>query len=155
MAGQIILDTNVLLLLVAGLTDRRIIAKHKNLSSFAIADFDVLQKTIRDFQSVTTTSHVLAEASNLLGQHRDPERTWLFETLKWLIEERLEERPISSREAAQRPEFLRLGLTDGGLLESIAPGTKALTADLDLYLAILNFQSDGAINFNHLLYSDG
>lgn len=152
MAGRLLLDTNVLVLLVAGQTDRGIISKHKNLSSFSVGDFDVLCKTIRPYASVLTTPHVLAEASNLLAQHGEPERTRLLETLRDLITNGLEEEPVSSRSAASRPEFPRIGLTDSGLIQATPPGTTVLTTDLHLYLVLSRMRSDAAINFVHLVY---
>ncbi len=135
MAGGLLLDTNVLILLVAGRTDRSIITKHKKLSAFSIADFDTLSRTIRPYDSLVTTPHVLAEASNLLAQHADPEKSRLLETLRDMIKNDTSEDQVLSASAADRPEFTRLGLTDCGLIEAAAPGTTVLTADLALVTA--------------------
>jgi hypothetical protein len=50
--------------------------------------------------------------------------------------------------ALARPEFLRLGLTDAGILAAQRDDVGLVTADLDLYLASVAAGLD-AINFTH------
>lgn len=68
MTQKIVLDTNLLMLLVAGLTNPAFIAKHKRTKTFSTDDFKLLQGILRKYQKLLLTSHVLSEASNLLAQ---------------------------------------------------------------------------------------
>lgn len=152
MSSRLLLDSNVLVLLIAGYTDRRVIPKHKNLSSFTVGDFDVLLDVIAGYNEVLATPHVLAEASNLLAQHADPERSLLLTTLQHMAADPQKEAAVPSDACAARPEFSRLGLTDCGLLAAADTDSVVLTTDLDLYLALSRQRPDAAINFTHLIY---
>jgi predicted nucleic acid-binding protein len=56
---------------------------------------------------------------------------------------------VPSGAAAQRKEFIRLGLADAALLEIAAKNVTLLTTDFDLYNAALA-KGAKAFNFNHL-----
>ena len=95
------------------------------------------------------TPNTLAETSNLLGQHGEPERTRFFARLQAIIEV-TEEVVVASAEASNNSVFVRLGLTDCALLEVANADTPVVTVDFDLYHAALMMAPDSAINFNHL-----
>lgn len=142
-------DSMLLVLLVAGRTDRRIIARHRRLESYSVHDFDLLANMISDWGGVVwVTPNTLTEASNLLGQHRSPERELLFETLARLISES-QELLIESSRASIHPRFVQLGLADAALLEVVSPDRPLLTADSRLYAAALVSDTESATNFNH------
>ena len=103
---------------------------------------------VSDFERVLVTPNTLTEASNLLGQHRDPERSQLFMTLRILIDES-HEVVVASAEASGHPSFLRLGLTDAGLLGLVSWDTPLVTVDLDLYLAAAAADPSSAVNYRH------
>ncbi len=65
---SVLLDTNLLLLLVVGLFNRDLIARHKRTNSFVPEDFDLLMEFIDGYDVLWVTSHCLAEVSNLLRQ---------------------------------------------------------------------------------------
>ena len=89
----------------------------------------------------------LTEASNLLAQHGEPERSRFFEVLRILIEEN-EEIVVTSKTASQNAEFNRLGLTDAGLLEVVSDSNPLITVDLALYLAATRKESGAAYSFS-------
>ena len=62
---QIVVDTNLLLLLVIGITDRSLIAKHKRTRSFEAEDFDLLVSVLAGYDQVVVTPHIMTEVSNL------------------------------------------------------------------------------------------
>src|SRR5205823_4487397 len=64
---QLLLDTNVLILLVIGRWDRRQIPYHRRTRVFGEKDFDLLQEQIGHYAGIITTPGVLAETSNLMG----------------------------------------------------------------------------------------
>ena len=154
-------DANLLVLLVVGATGRHLIAKHKRLKGFLESDYERLIQQLADSAepdastepatvgAVRVTPNTLTEASNLLAQHEEPERSRLFETLRFLIENS-KEVVVASVEAARTSVFVRLGLTDAALLEVVSPETPLLTVDLDLYHAVAKRDHRAAVNFRHL-----
>ena len=142
------LDSNLLVLLVVGETDSKIIAKHKRLSEFDEEDYERLVRLVSRMGQILVTPNTLTEASNLLAHHGEPEKSQIFEMLRILIEE-YEEIVITSQIASRNKEFKRLGLTDAVLLEAISNEKPLITVDLDLYLAAINREADSAFNFRH------
>lgn len=147
----VILDANLLVLLVVGLTAREYIAKHKRLQAYTVADFDLLTRQISGFTKVVVTPNTLTEASNLAAQIREPARSAILETFRRFLQlPTSDEQYIESRKASAEEMFIRLGLTDSVLLDvSSATATVLLTADLDLYLAAKSAGRE-ALNFHHL-----
>ena len=143
------MDANLLVLLVAGALDPEIIAKHKRLREFGTEDFERVQEWVNQFECVLVTPNTLTEASNLLGQHREPERSRLLEFLRNLIGES-NEVVVASADAAGHPSFHRLGLTDAGLLGLVSQDAPLLTVDLDLYIAASKADPASATNYRHL-----
>ena len=156
-------DANLLVLLVVGTTGRHLIPKHKRLRAFLEGDYDRLIQQIAGAASpdanddaepaaagpVHVIPNTLTEASNLLAQHPEPERSRFFNTLRFLIENS-KEVVVASAEASRAPVFARLGLTDAALMEVVSPETPLLTVDLDLYLAVAKRDHRAAVNFRHL-----
>ncbi len=155
------IDANLLVLLIVGATGRHLIAKHKRLKSFQEDDYDGLVQQIAGTMSpgsatepntagaVRVTPNTLTEASNLLAQHQEPERSQFFKTLRLLIENSTEI-VVASADASRTTAFPRLGLTDAVLLEVVSPETPLLTVDLDLYHAVARRDHRAAVNFRHL-----
>ncbi len=149
MTGLIlIIDTNLLVLFIVGITNRNLITKHRRLKAFSLEDFDLLCQLIESSLQILVTPNTLTETSNLLGYIDEPARSQLFKTFRNLIQKTSEEY-VGSRIASNAQEFQRLGLTDSGLLEITGKSRTILTTDLDLYLSALS-RGLLAINFNHL-----
>ena len=145
---KIYIDTNLFMLLVVGSTGKSLISKHDRLSVFDIEDYERLSGLVRRIGHVLVTPNILTEASNLLGQHRDPERSLIFHKLHAFIGE-TEEVFIDSVAAAGNNKFIRLGLTDAALLEVVSRSNPLITVDLDLYLAAAAIDGHAAFNFFH------
>ncbi len=143
------IDANLLLLLVVGSVNREAISRHRRLRAFTADDYQILLDLIGQVPRVLVTPNTLTETSNLLGQHREPERSVFFEGLRFLIEH-TEEVVVASTEASHNQAFTRLGLTDGALLEVATAEHPLVTVDLDLYLAAASADPESAINFTHL-----
>ena len=143
------MDANLLVLLVAGALDPDIIARHRRLRTFGPEDFERVREIVSGFERVLVTPNTLTEASNLLGQHREPDRSRLLATLRILIGQS-HEVVVASAEAAAYPSFPRLGLTDGGLLGLVSRDTPLVTVDLDLYLAASAADALSTVNYRHL-----
>ena len=125
------------------------ISKHRRLrGNYSADDYDLLVDMISDVDDVLVTPHTLAETSNLLGQHDEPERGDLLLMLRDMIH-RSKEIVISGSEAADNPHFARLGLTDAGLLNRASRERPILTTDAVLYDIAIRMHPDAAVNFTH------
>lgn len=144
----IFVDANLLVLLAVGLTDRRLVKKHKRLQVFSADDYDLLVKIISRFERIFVMPNTLTEASNLLAQHGEPQRSRFLRTLRALIK-RGDEVVVASAEASRNSHFERLGLADVALLEAFSSEMPLLTTDLDLYLAAAAQDPHSAFNYWH------
>ena len=143
------IDSNLLVLCVAGDVNRRIIGRHRRLSRYSVDDYDRLRAMLASVRHTYVTPNTLTETSNLLAQHREPERTDLLRGLQWLIHQS-KEVVIASAQAAQSDSYVRLGLADAALLETISAETPVITVDLGLYLEALRKDPEAAVNFEHV-----
>ncbi len=125
-------DTNLLVLLVAGNVNPDLIAKHRRLDGYTVADYVALRGLFNLVDRVFLTPNTLTETSNLLGQHGEPERTLLMDGLRALIEGS-DEIVIPSAQASASPAFPGLGLTDAVLLEAASEEMPLVTVDAQLY----------------------
>ena len=131
---RLLLDANLAILLVVGLAAPQAIARHKRLQEYTIRDFEDVKAYVDQFD-VVFLPNTLTEISNLAVQGvADPLRTQIRMIVKNLIET-CEERYAASIAAAQRPEFLRLGLTDAALLQTCGPDVELFTNDDGLFYA--------------------
>lgn len=149
MPEKILLDSNLALLLVVGLTDRSFVGRHKRLTVYSEEDFDHLVSILDQSSKIEFCPNVWSETSNLVRYAPMGIRAAVSRTLASLIET-VTENYVESREASKRSEFSALGLTDSVLLYLAERGGTLLTADLDLYLAAQRAGYRTAVNFNHL-----
>ena len=143
-------DANLLTLLVVGSVDPHLIARHRRLDDYTADDYEILLIILNEVEQVFVTPNTLTEASNLLRQHREPERSLLMDGLRFLIAESAEI-VIASARAAANPSFPALGLADAALLEAASAAAPLLTADLGLYLAAIAEDESGALNFGEFM----
>ena len=143
------IDANLLVLLVVGNVDSDLIVRHRRLADYTTDDYTLLRDQLGRVRQTFVMPNTLTEASNLLAQHREPQRSRFLEELRSIIETG-EEIVVASVDASQNDAFLKLGLTDAALLERVSADTPVLTVDVDLYLAALAKGEEAAVNFNHL-----
>jgi hypothetical protein len=146
--NNLFLHTSLLLLYIVGSTSRDYISRHKKLTEFTESDYDLLLKIILNAPSVLVTPNTLTETSNLAAYIAEPARSSIFSILKTVIQN-TDEIYLRSSEAANSPDFIRVGLTDSTLMEVISKDGELLTTDLNLYLLAIS-KGRKAINFNHL-----
>jgi len=149
--ANLIIDTQLLLLFVVGMTKRSYITKHKRLHAYSEADFDLLKEEIAPYDAIVVTPNTLTETSNLLGYIQEPMRSEVFAVFGAFIRH-VDERYVESRALCGDRAFMTLGLTDAALLEISRDHDILLTADLGLYLA---GAKNGAVNFNHIREARG
>ncbi len=141
-------DASLLVLFIVGSVGRDLIKKHRRLGEYSSEDFDVLVDLLDPVDRLFVTPNTLTEASNLLAQHRDPERSRFFDRLRFVIQDS-EEVVVASVDASNNEAFGQLGLTDAALLEAITEETPLITVDLGLYSAALAKNQGAAMNFTH------
>ena len=108
MPSALFIDANLIVLLVVGLVGRDLIARHRRTREFGVEDYDRLSQAIARVGNIRVTPNTLTEASNLLGQHGEPQRSRLLRMLRALIEQS-PETVVASVEAARHDVFPRLG----------------------------------------------
>ncbi len=90
--------------------------------SFYRDDYEFLLGFLQKFRKQVVTPHILTEVSNMLGHLNEPARETCFGLLRAHTAV-LEERFVEAAEITSEEAFLRLGLTDVGILRvaSAAP----------------------------------
>lgn len=151
MKPRVLIDTNLLMLLVVGLYQKDYISRHKRTDKFTEDDFDVLSVLLDDHELIVTPN-ILTEVSNLLWSGPAAHKIPIREVLKGVITLSREYSQNSS-EVASCSEFMKLGLTDAGILELNELSGIILTADLDLHLAALErgLKSENFTHYRKLL----
>ena len=148
LAGYFV-DSSLLVLLVVGNVGRHLIQKHRRLQAFTVEDYQALLDLLSTVDQAFVTPNTLTETSNLLAQHREPERSRFFDMLRHVIENSREV-VVAGADASSNNAFNRLGLTDAALLQTVSANTPVVTVDIDLYLAAWAQAPDTAVNFTHL-----
>ncbi|MCY3658143.1 MAG: hypothetical protein OXG36_03870 [Caldilineaceae bacterium] len=126
------IDSNLLVLYIAGHVDLAIIDTHRRLREFLKGDHEILEQHLSMFNGIMVTPNVLTETSNLLGYHDEPERTRLFQYLRDVISNSTE-LLVESVVASAADEFPRFGLCDSVMLEIASPDQQILTMDRALH----------------------
>jgi hypothetical protein len=148
MKKPVVLDANLTILLVVGLTDPAYISRHKRLQEYDIASLNLLKGIIAASGGVMVTPNTLTEASNILRYVAEPAKSLIGRTFENFIQ-RAEETYITSAGAASREQFLSLGLADCALLEIAKNDVAILSVDLDLCIAA-EIAGYSVVNFNHV-----
>jgi hypothetical protein len=142
-----LVDSNLLVLLLVGLVNKRRIPEFKRTQNFTIQDFDILSRLINWFGKLITTPHVLSQVSDLTDLSGKDLVT--IRRLFGSLVEQMEESYELSGLLVTHDLFSRLGLTDAAIATVCSKGTLVLTADLDLHIA-LQYRGADALNFNHV-----
>jgi len=145
---SVILDTNLLLLLVVGETDRKMIGRHKRLRAYQEEDFDWVQNAVKVSKGLVFCPNIVTETSNLVRYAPTSDAALVAQALKVILEQ-FPEHYVPSQQAATRTEYTRLGVTDAVLLALAETHATLVTDDLDLALAAAYAGAD-VINYNHI-----
>ncbi|SRR5712692_1955870 len=146
--GDVLVDTNILLLYIVGLLDPSVIPRFKRTKIFTVEDFDELNYLLKRFRAVLTTPNILTEVSNLGGQLAEPLRSGFFTILARAIP-LFTEQHIDSRRASQIDRFITCGLTDAAILEAASRDILVVTDDFRL-AGFLRGRGAAVINFNNI-----
>ena len=102
--GALVLDTNLLILVVVGRGAPELIARHKNLKTFSLEDYQNVRRHVARASRLLATPHILTETSNLLGQIGEPDRRRVLAAFAAIINdiEIIDEIHVPARRAAIR-----------------------------------------------------
>ena len=127
---RLLLDTNVLLLLIAG-TLRPGIIGQKRLQNFDEEDFALVANLAQSTSSHVSTPHILTEVSNFLGSGKqllvEGGSNYLANYIALL-----DEIHVPARDLVTCAEFHTLGLTDAAIHQLADTATHVISVDFHL-----------------------
>ena len=146
--NSVLIDTNLLVLLVVGYTDRELISLHKRTNEFLTRDYDELTSLLSGSREIWVTSHCLAETSNLLKQTDKEKARVLLHNLSDYCNNAYESH-VSKETIFGCKNYVRFGVADTGFIESSLKVSKSITVDFRLYIELSNLGRE-VINFHHI-----
>lgn len=158
-AQGVFLDTNILLILLAGLWDRDLVEElPRNNRGYTARDFDLLASLIGGSRHVWTTPHVLAEVSNLSNElsfkrkQRDA-ALHLARVVAFLRQTREELVPKDTILSDQSLALLgRIGVADLSIIETARKHKCPVLTDDARFEADLLRQNIVVFNFTHIRF---
>ncbi len=157
----VLLDSNLLLVFLAGSLGIRVFQAFKRISKFQFGDYEILTGFLGYFSILLTTPHILTEVTNLAGSLTGTyKRDWDANFLSLVRSENtrigVRERWTSAAELSRMSEFLSFGITDTALTK-LASEALVVTEDYRLSGSLRN-RGIAVLNFNDLrtllLYAD-
>ena len=144
----VLLDTNLLLLLIAGNAQRDLVTSFKRLNMFTLEDYDALASIVRRFERLVTTPNILTEVSNLADNLRGAHKQACLASLVDQITV-LDEHYVPSESLIASTALNAFGLTDAVIAEIASRAFLVMTIDLPLYNYLCTLELP-VLNFNHL-----
>lgn len=153
MRRDVVLDTNLLVLLLIGAADRSAVGKHRRSRGYSHTDYDALKSLILDAEEngakILVSPNVWTEVSNLLFEKSGKGgHLWShIVPILYMLVGQFEERSVPTIRAVRRSEFHFLGVSDTVLLEIAAEaGATIVTDDAMLALEASRLPA-GAVHF--------
>lgn len=135
---MILIDSNALILLILGLINQDLIAKHKTTSIYTKKDFEDLLIVIKDLNNLVVLPNIWTEVDNLLNRLSGNYKWPYIEKLKALVSQ-ASEQYLESELGINSDYFISVGLTDSLILELGKKCDLLITADSSLSdIAIAN-----------------
>ena len=150
---KLLIDSNLLLVLLVGLTESRLFGRFKRISIYPVGDFELLMRFVARFSVLLTTPHVLTEVSNLANSlpentRRDWHRAMNHLFLSDPIRPYVEEKWTAAAQLVGLEHFALFGLTDTAISQR-ASEALVLTDDFRLS-GYLRSQGKDILNFRDL-----
>lgn len=147
---NLLLDTNLLLLLLVGSFDPSKIQTHKITANqgFNETDFRQLRNFTCTFQKLVTTPHILTEVSNHADKIKGTDHLKFLQQFISLIET-LDEHLEASKLIVKTDVFVRFGLTDAAISRLAHKDFLVVTVDSPL-AGYLQKNGVNVINFNNV-----
>jgi len=154
---SVLLDTNVLLILLLGAFDPKLLRSFKRVRDYHMGDYDLLVRFLRFFTVLRTTPHILTEISNLTGHLPERVRLEWFQSFGLFLKSqsgvpRLAESWKPAEKLASTPDFHAFGLADAGIADL---SSEALVVSEDHRLTgVLRKRGVAVLNFADLRRAD-
>jgi predicted nucleic acid-binding protein len=151
---RLVLDTNLLLLLLVGGCDKKLLKNYTSTRKYSDDDYDLLIKILRHFESsIVITPHILTEISNLSRRDiKEPQLSYYFKTVIDKLKNCKEEHiPLENLIGVKIDILSRFGFTDISIIE-VAQKIEAviLTDDIALCLHATSLYCIPSINFQNI-----
>ena len=147
-SAGVVTDTNLLLVLLIGLCDRKMIEKFKRTQKYTAKDFDLLLQLLAQFERIITTPSILTEVNSLANQLEGKHKALFYGIFRERLTVFVEEHR-APREVSEHVFFPKCGLCDSTILTIAERGLLVLTDDLPL-TQFLEARKVDCINFNHI-----
>ena len=146
----LLIDTNLLIGLVVGLLDRKLIENNRAaIRPFTERDFDLLVEFVGRFTRLITTPHILTELSNLTGKLHSRLHQDVRLVIKRLVLRRIFEENVSAATLVEHDLFTRFGVADTAI-HLVAPNKYLVLTDEVALAQTLNARGVDVVNFNHI-----
>lgn len=146
----LLIDTNLLVRLIVGTLDRKLIKFNRADSRpFTEEDFDLLVEFATLFTRIVSTPHILTELSNLTGKLDSKRHSEVREIIKIFVLKKVDEAQVSAADIVQHEMFVRLGMADTAI-HLIAPGKYLVLTDELALVGTLRKRGIDVINFNNI-----
>ncbi len=145
---NVLIDANLLLLFVVGKQSKDYISRFKRTCMYSVEDYNNLCDWLAQAESITATSSVLCEVSNLGGSIASHLKSDFYEVFgKEILV--LNEAHIPAKIAIKEHCFRYLGLSDAGIVALGQRGYTVLTEDTRLFYELAK-AGVKSMNLNHL-----
>ncbi|MFP4052977.1 MAG: hypothetical protein ACLFV7_03835 [Phycisphaerae bacterium] len=146
-----VLDTNVLLLLLVGETDPKLIPRIARLSHYSIPAYRKLKRSLAMTRGLLVTPHVFSELSNLPFQDIKGPLRERFVAIMRLVLGRFEERSVEMETILKHPLLEKIGVTDVSLAEAGRRRDTVIVTDDFRAAGMLERQGCRVFNTNWML----
>ena len=145
---SVLIDTNLLVLLIVGATDKKLIEQHRRTEAFVTRDYDELYGLLKRIRQVL--DHVALSGRDVERAQADEQQecSKCPETLAMLCS-RTRESCLHKDQVLADGHFLRLGVADTGFMQKAERVNCSITVDVHFYLAISRLGRN-VVNFNHV-----
>ena len=133
---DILIDTNLLILLLVGSYDEDKILSFKRTQNYTIEDYEYLKVFLARFENHLYTPNILIVITNLTDSINTEPQYLFFQHIQRVLSV-FKEDIVSSDEIMQLKSFLKFGLTDAVNCQ-LSDKYLILTDDLRLYLYFAN-----------------
>ena len=146
----LLIDTNLLIGLVVGTLDRKLIENNRAaIRPFTEKDFDLLVEFVGRFTRLITTPHILTELSNLTGKLHSRLHQDVRLVIKQLVLRRTFEENVSATTLVEHDLFTRFGVADTAI-HLVAPNKYLVLTDEVALAQTLSTRGVDVVNFNHI-----
>ncbi len=149
MSNNLIIDTNLLLLLIIGSVDNgTCISKSKRLTDYSLEDYDFLVEVMGRYKNTFITPYIATEVSNLIDL-KDQQGIKAFKNAN-LFFQIFEQIDVNIKDDCNLVNFEKFGITDASLVK-LVKDYSVLTNDGKLYPMLINANFDNTLFFPNLI----